>query len=166
MTQFISLLHRTPTTGLMQQDKLFNCITIGNWIIDAQASSSHGCTPKTNNLPAYMYDEWEVAIYNKNDEEIPPTIMHDMKGIYYDTEMSIFFFMPTQKLQLLFDELILYESTDFRMIKDWSEQIADMTYEEEAVERCLVTHTINHKNERVWKNHMMRRMMLTLYEVK
>lgn len=147
----------------MQQDELFNCITIGNWIIDAQASSSHGCKPKTDNLPAYMYDEWEVAIYNKNDEEIPPTIMHDMKGIYYDTEMSIFFFMPTQKLQLLFDELTIYESTDFRILHNWTDQIANKMYENEAINGCLATHL---ENDNVWKYHLIRRMMLTLYGVK
>lgn len=164
MPQFISLLHRTPSTNMFQSDKLFNSIRVGKYLIDAQASSSHACSPRTEGLPAYMYDAWEVAIYNENDEPIPPTIMHDMKGIDFDEEMKMFYNIPTHKLQLLFDELTMYEKEHFFSLTDLMLSAADTEYLDEIQEQCELTHALT--NEPYWQRIAMRRMLVMMHGVK
>ncbi len=166
MQDIISMLHRGKL-------KLFDTIEIGNYRLSIQTSKYHNCKPKKDNLPAYMYDEFDVAVYDKNDrddyeqcEAIPPAILHELEkhnNGYYLSNIT------KQQLQWLYNNL--YQYSKIEMDEMWCKLYDDIAsgnleYEQECIEQCILTHEITNKNDKFWKNIAMRRMLLMMYGVK
>lgn len=99
MTDIISMLHR----GFFLNPSLFDPIEIGRFRISIQASRCHHCSPQQD-LPPYMYDEMEIAIY-ENEPEIHPipaiirhTLHHKWSGYFFS-------YVTTKELQWIYDTL-------------------------------------------------------------
>jgi hypothetical protein len=99
MVDVISLLHKITRDWI-----LWNPVIAGNNILSIQASSYHYCSPRINNLPPYMYDEYEVYI----DGEVPVMVKH----VFKDRLENIANIVPNvtkQELQWLYDYLCEYK---------------------------------------------------------
>ena len=111
----IKTLKRAPPDHELQANNLFLPIDINDYRLSIQASAGHHSTPKTDNLKATEYTNFEVALYFKE----PPSKLLKMRIYQYfqtwldykdnesETGMMIFVQMPYTKVNELYDILSL-----------------------------------------------------------
>lgn len=100
MTDIISLLHR----GFKLNPELFDPIEIGRFRLSIQASRSHHCSPQKD-LPPYMYDEMEIAIYEAEKSmvfwKIRDTLHHK-----WEPCGNFFSYVTIKELQWVYETLV------------------------------------------------------------
>lgn len=99
MRDIVSMLHR----GFPLNPALFNPIEIGRFRISIQASHTHHCSPRKD-LPSYLYDEMEIAIYEQIKNTTPPIIKSTLHH-KFEPCGHFFSYVTTKELQWIYDTL-------------------------------------------------------------
>lgn len=113
IVDIIKTLKRAPPDDQLQSTTLFNSVDIDDFRLSIQASASHHCKPKIDNLEATEYSEFEVALYFK---ETPSRFLKLRIYQYFQTwldyedddnkqTMMIFVYMPKDRVNELYDLL-------------------------------------------------------------
>jgi hypothetical protein len=100
MQDIISMLHR----GFKLNPNLFDPIVIGGFTLSIQASFDHHCSPRRD-LPPYMYDEMEIAIYVTEPNTIPTVIDKTLKH-KWEQHGHFFSYVTTSELQWIYETLM------------------------------------------------------------
>jgi len=99
MRDIVSMLHR----GFPLNPALFDPIEIGRFRISIQASRSHHCSPQKD-LPPYLYDEMEIAIYEKEKNTTPQIIKRTLHH-KWEPGGNFFTYVTIKELQWIYDKL-------------------------------------------------------------
>jgi hypothetical protein len=99
MPDVISLLHR----GFKLNPDLFDPIEVGNYRLSIQGSHFHHCSPRKD-LPAYLYYEMEIAIYeDKPGRTVIPTEIMEKLRYKYEECGNFFSYVTVSELQWIYD---------------------------------------------------------------